>query len=94
MRVSKRVQIEDAGRTEADWSAAPRSSTGLPDFVEDDYPHLLGVPADAGPSVPIDPLTRELTAHIDALLKAGGEDRDEEGSLGVMTRIAARLPHR
>lgn len=41
--VEKKVIVEPAGKSEGDWSAAPRSSTELPEFVEGEYDHLIDV---------------------------------------------------
>jgi hypothetical protein len=36
-----RIIVEPAGRSEADWSSAPLSSAGLPEFVEGEFTHMI-----------------------------------------------------
>jgi hypothetical protein len=41
MSSKQRLTVEPAGNSEADWSSGVRSSTGLPDFVEGEFTHMI-----------------------------------------------------
>jgi hypothetical protein len=38
---ARKVTVEPAGKSEADWSSGLASSAGLPDFVEGEFSHLV-----------------------------------------------------
>lgn len=42
------VRVEPAGKSEGDWFSAPLSSSGLPEFVEGEFKHMV----DTGDSPP------------------------------------------
>jgi hypothetical protein len=112
--VEKKVVVEPVGKSEGDWSAAPRSSTGLPEFVEGEYTHMIETgeedepaleeadaaadakaeanPEPASGDEPEEDELSKLDAHMDALLAAGGKDRDGDFGGSLRERIVARLP--
>lgn len=55
MDIEQKVIVEPAGKSEADWSAAPRSSTGLPEFVEGEFKRMIELreePSEAAEGTP------------------------------------------
>jgi hypothetical protein len=101
-----RVKVEPAAKSEADWSSAPASSAGLPEFVEGEFSHMIELaeaedagsadlmaleagevenPLGAGYWEGREPPTEQerisvMTAHMEALLRVAGKDRDQDRS--------------
>lgn len=107
MDSERKITVEPAGRSEADWSSAPLSSAGLPDFVEGEFKHMIGLEEgeDGEQERPLQPgfwgeddtpSERErivaLADHMDRLLEAAGKDR--EATAEGLTGLLSRFADR
>ncbi len=66
MEIEQKVIVQPAGRSEADWSAAPRSSTGLPEFVDGEFKRMIELREEpvSGAEAEVDPTGEESDVEV------------------------------
>ena len=95
MSSKQKLTVEPAGDSEADWSSGVRSSTGLPDFVEGEFSHMIELgqepeKLDDDPAADEEPVDED--GGSERPLEAGSE-ADEYSDLSEKDRVAVLDSH-
>lgn len=93
METEQKVIVEPAGKTEADWSSAARSSTELPEFVEGEFGRMIELREEPAEDPGSEAAAEEAPAEVaEAEVGAGGRqvgDASEAGRPADLESAAA-----